>query len=140
LEKLTKEYFSDGEVLILGYPLMEDKSMNMIVSAFQKNNITVYAMNAKATKDLDIKIYKSFEELPKIPKCTYIYLAKEDITPWIAPMKENGVERVLFHAKRYVGTEDIEACKKEGLETALACPMMLLGGGIHKFHKMVAGV
>lgn len=140
MDKLTKGFFSDNEVLILGYPLKSDPSMKMILRAFQQNNITVYAMNANATGDLDIKIYKSFSELPKVPKCAYIYLAKDAIAPWITKMKENGVQRVLFHSKKDVEPSDVEVCRKAGLETAIACPMMLLGGGIHKLHKFLAGV
>lgn len=138
--KLTKDFFSDNEVLILGYPLKADPSMKMILRAFQESNIQVYAINSKADGDLDIKIYKSFSELPKVPKCAYIYLEKDEITPWIAVMKENGVQRVLFHSKKDVESADIEACQKAGLETAVACPLMLLGSGIHKFHKFLSGM
>ncbi len=140
MAKLTKDFFSDNEVLILGYPLKDDPSMKMILPAFMQNNIKVYAMNSNVTGDLDIKIYKSFSELPKVPKCAYIYLEKEEITPWIPQMVASGVKRVLFHSKRDVEPSDIEACKKAGLEVAIACPMMLLGKGFHKFHKFVAGV
>lgn len=140
MAKLTKDYFSDNEVLILGYPLKDDPSMKMILPAFIRNNIKVYALNENAAGDLDIKIYKSFEELPKIPKCAYIYLEKNEITPWISRMASNGVTRVLFHSKQDVEMADVEACKKADLETAVACPMMLLGKGIHKFHKLLAGV
>ena len=138
--KLTKDYFSNGEVLILGYPLSDDPSMKMILPAFLNNKIKVFALNEKATRDLDIKLYKSFAELPKVPKCAYIYLEKNEITPWIKKMKDNGVERVLFHSKKDVEPSDLELCKKAGLETAIACPMMLLGKGLHKFHKLLAGV
>ncbi len=140
MAKLTKDYFSDGEVVILGFPLKDDRSMKMILAAFKNNNIKVYAMNENATGNLDIKIHKSFAELPKKPKCAYIYLDKNEITPWIGQMISNGVTRVLFHSKRDVMPTDIEACKKAGLETAVACPMMLLGKGFHKFHKFLAGV
>lgn len=140
MAKLTKDYFTGNEVLILGYPLNDDPSMKMILPAFLRNNIKVYALNAKATGDSDIKIYKSFSELPAVPKCAYIYLEKNEITPWISKMKENGVERVLFHSKQDVEPADVEACKKAGLETAIACPMMLLGKGMHKLHKFFAGV
>lgn len=140
MAKLTKEFFIDNEVLILGYPLKDDSSMKMILSAFVRNNIKVYAVNSNATGDLDIKIYNSIDELPKVPKCAYIYLAKDEITPWISRIKEKGVQRVLFHSKKDVEPTDVEACKKAGLETAIACPMMLLGKGIHKFHKFLAGV
>lgn len=138
--KLTKAYFTDNEVLILGYPINDDPSMKMILPAFIRNNITVYAMNSKADSDKELKLYKSFSDLPKVPKCTYIYLEKDEITPWIAEMKANGVERVLFHSKRDVEQSDIDACRQTGLETAVACPLMLLGKGMHKFHKFLAGV
>lgn len=140
MAKLTKDYFSNGEVLILGYPLKDDPSMKMILPAFIRNNIKVYAMNSNATGDADIKVYKKFSELPKVPKCAYIYLEKNEITPWIKEMKASGVTRVLFHSKQDVEPADVEACKKAGLETAIACPMMLLGKGLHKFHKLLAGV
>jgi predicted CoA-binding protein len=140
MAKLTKDFFSDGEVLIIGYPLNDDPSMKMILSAFIRNNIKVYALNPKADTDLDIKIYKSFSELPKIPKCAYIYLKKDEITPWIGDMVNNGVTRVLFHSRKDVEPADVEACKKAGLEPAVACPMMLLGKGLHKLHKLLAGV
>ena len=140
MAKLTKDFFSDGEVLIIGYPLNDDPSMKMILPAFLRNNIKVYALNPKAGTDLDIKIYKSFSELPKIPKCAYIYLEKDEITPWIGDMAKNGVTRVLFHSRKDVEPADVEACNKAGLETAIACPMMLLGKGIHKLHKFLAGI
>jgi hypothetical protein len=140
MAKLTKDYFIDNEVLILGYPIKDDPSMKMILPAFTNNNIKVYAMNSQAVGDRDIKIYKSFAELPKKPKCAYIYLEKNEITPWISQMAANGMTRILFHSKQDVDPADIEACKKAGLETAIACPMMLLGKGIHKFHKFLAGV
>jgi hypothetical protein len=140
MNKLTKDFFSDNEVLILGYPLNDDPSMKMILPAFRQNHINVYAMNSNAVGDLDIKIYKSFSELPKVPKCAYIYLEKNEITPWISKMKEYGVQRVLFHSKKDVEPADIDSCRKAGLETAVACPMMLLGNGFHKFHKFISGV
>jgi Zn-finger nucleic acid-binding protein len=140
MAKLTKDYFADSEVLILGYPSQDDPDMKMILPAFIRNNIKVYALNSKAAGDADIKIYKSFSELPKVPKCAYVWLDKSEITPWISEMAKAGVTRVLFHSKKDVEPADIEACKKAGLETAIACPMMLLGKGLHKFHKLLAGV
>lgn len=140
MSKLTKDFFSDNEVLILGYPLSEDPSMKMIMAAFRRNKIEVYAMNANATGDLDVKLYKSFSELPKVPKCAYVYLEKDEITPWIAQMKQYGVQRVLYHSKKDVSPEDLEATKAAGFETAVACPLMLLGKGLHKLHKLLAGV
>jgi hypothetical protein len=69
-----------------------------------------------------------------------IYLEKDEITPWISRMKENGVTRVLFHSKKGCGAGRHRIVQKVGLDTAVACPMMLLGKGLHKFHKFLAGV
>ena len=140
MAKLTKDYFTNNEVLILGFPLNDDPDMKMILPAFLNNNIKVLAMNSKAEGDNGIKVYKTFAELPNVPECAYIYLAKEDIAPWIDQLVAAGVKRVLFHSKKDVDPGDIDACKKVGLETAVACPMMLLGKGIHRFHKFLAGV
>jgi acyl-CoA synthetase (NDP forming) len=140
MAKLTKEYFSDNEVLILGFPLTDDPSMTMILQGFADNNIKVYAVNEAASGQYAVKVYKGLSELPKVPQCAYIWLEKNEITPWIDRLVAAGVRRVLFHSKKDVEQADVEACKNAGLETAIACPMMLLGKGIHKFHKLLAGV
>jgi predicted mannosyl-3-phosphoglycerate phosphatase (HAD superfamily) len=69
-----------------------------------------------------------------------MYADKKDIDPWIGQLKAAGVEKVLFHSKKDVEQRQLEECGKVGLETAVACPMMILGKGIHKFHAMLAGV
>lgn len=140
MAKLSKDYFTNSEVLILGFPQNDDPDMKMILQAFLNNNIRVLAMNSTAKSDSGQKVVADFTELPKVPECAYIYLDKKDITPWIDRLAAAGVKRVLFHSKKDVNPEDIEACKKAGLETAVACPMMLLGKGIHRFHKFLAGV
>jgi hypothetical protein len=33
-----------------------------------------------------------------------------------------------------------KAYRKLGMEAALGCPMMVLGGGFHRFHGFLAGV
>lgn len=91
-KKLSKDFFLNNEVLVLGYPLKDDPSMKMILKACIDNGIRVLAMNAQATGDTDVKLYKSFGELPR------------------------------------------------KLETAVACLLMLLGGGIHRLHAFLAGV
>lgn len=51
-----------------------------------------------------------------------------------------GIKRVLFHSRKDVDPDQLEACAKAGMETAVACPLMLLGKGFHKFHAFLAGV
>lgn len=140
MAKLTKEFFTGNEVLIVGYPLKADPSMQMILQAFLKNGVTVFALNSTDQGNADIKVYKSLSELPRVPKCAYIYCDKSDIGPWIPQLSAAGVSRVLFHSKKDVDKSQLEECAKAGLETAVACPMMILGTGFHKFHALLAGV
>lgn len=138
--KLTKDYFTDNEVLIIGYPLQDDPSMKMILKAFLDNGIKVYALNEKAAGDADIKLYRSIAELPRVPKCAYIWADKAEIDGWIQPLKEAGVERVLYHSKKDVDPAQVEATRTAGMAAAIACPMMLLGRGLHRLHGKLAGV
>lgn len=140
MTKLSKDYFTNNEVLIVGYPENEDLDMKMIMQGFLNNNIKVFAINSSGRGDAGTKIHTSLTELPNVPECAYIYLPSEAITPWIAPLASAGVKRILFHGRKYVEQNDIDACKKAGLEVAVACPMMLLGKGIHRFHKFLARV
>ncbi len=140
MAKLSKDFFLDDEVLIMGYPLQADPSMKMILKAFLDNGITVYAFNSKATGDVDIKIYTDFSQLPKVPKTVYNYIHKNDTDPWIPKMANAGVTRVLFHSKKDVEQRQLDECEKLGIQTAVACPMMLLGRGFHRFHALLAGV
>ena len=114
--------------------------MKVVLKAYLDNGIRVLAMNAQATGDADVKLYQSFEALPHIPKTAYIFLDKPDIDAWIEPMANHGIRRVLFHSKKDVDPAQLGACQKAGLETAVACPLMLLGGGIHRLHAFLAGV
>ena len=139
-KKLSKDFFLNNEVLVLGYPLKDDPAMKVVLKAYLDNGIRVLAMNAQATGDADVKLYKSFGELPHIPKTAYIFLEKEEIDDWIQPMADHGVQRVLFHSKKDVDAAQLVDCQKAGLETAVACPLMLLGGGIHRLHAFLAGV
>lgn len=140
MSKLSKDFFINHEVLIVGYPIKTDPSMPMLLQAFLNNGIKVFAQNSAATDDADMKIYTSLADLPRIPKSAYIYLDKKDIDPWIGQLASAGITRVLFHSKNDVDASQLEACKKAGLETAVACPMMIFGKGIHWFHGKLAGV
>ena len=143
MAKLSKDFFIGSEVLIMGYPLKADPSMPMILQAFRNNGVQVFAQNSEAKSDADIadiKVYAGLDELPHIPKTAYIYLDKNDIDPWIDPLAAAGVNRILFHSKRDVDPGQLDACRKAGLETAVACPLMIFGKGIHWFHAKLAGV
>jgi hypothetical protein len=140
MKKLDKEFFAGGEVLIVGYPLKADPSIRIILQAFLNNGLKVFALNSQAQGNAGIKVYKNLAELPVVPKCAYVYLDKNDIGPWIGQLATAGVTRVLFHSKKDVDQSQLEECRKAGLETAVACPLMILGKGIHKFHGKLAGV
>lgn len=140
MAKLSKDFFMDNKVLIVGYPVQPDPSMPMLLQAFLDNGVKVYAQNSKPAGDAGIKIYSSLADLPEVPGTAYIYLDKPDIDAWIDPLAAAGVTRILFHSKRDVDPAQVEACRQAGLETAIACPMMIFGKGFHWFHGKLAGV
>lgn len=140
MAKLSKDYFTNKEVLVVGYPMKADPSMQMILKEFLNNGIKVFALNEQAGGDAGIKVYRSLEELPKVPECAYMYAEKIDIDPWIGRLAAAGVKRVLYHSKRDVDPGQLEETRKAGMEAAVACPMMLLAKGIHRFHGKLAGV
>lgn len=146
MAKLSKDFFVNNEVLIIGYPLKRDPSMEMIMKQFMKSNVRIVALNATAAPDATApglegsKIFTSLAQLQRTPKTAYIYLEKNEIDDWVAPIAKAGIQRVLFHSKNDVDPAQLEACAEAGLQTAVACPLMILGGGMHWFHGKLAGV
>lgn len=137
---LSKEFFNEKEVLFLGYSGKNQGFSKMVYEAFLKNGIKVYPVNNKESGKYDVKVYKSIEDLPKMPRTVYILLNKENTRNAIHTLKGKEVNKILFQSKRNIDTDMLEECKKMGIETSIACPMMRFGSGIHRIHGYFAGV
>lgn len=143
MAKLTKEFFSNGEVIFVGYSGENSRNSafsKQVYQAFVRSGIKVYPLNNKVNARYDIKVYNGLTDMPKVPKCAYVLLNRDNTRKVIKLLADNGVKRILFQNKKNVDLETLNECKKVGIETAVACPMMILGSGMHKIHGFFAGV
>lgn len=140
MAKLNKDFFTDNEVLLVGYTSKANSLSKAIYPAFVNNGIKVYPLNTKANGSYDIKVYDSLKSLPKVPECAVVLLNKENVRKAINELGNSGVKRILFQNKKMVDSDILEECRKIGIEAVIACPMMILGSGLHKFHGFLAGV
>ncbi|MCX8131230.1 MAG: CoA-binding protein [Clostridia bacterium] len=140
MTKLNKEFFSNNEVLFVGFSEKNSKYCMTIYQAYTNNGIQVYPLNTKAGGSYDVKVYKNFSELPKIPETAYILLSPENTKKAVKALAENGVKKILFHNKKIADADTLAECDKMGIKTAVACPLMIFGSGLHKIHGFFAGV
>lgn len=136
-----KDFFTNNEVLFLGFSSNPNAFSRKVYQTFIKNGIKVYAVNTKKTKDQEIKVYTNLNELSQMPKCAYILLNKENTAIAAKQLQEKGIERILFHSPQTVDVDVVEQCRRLGIRVAVACPMMILKSGpIHKIHGFCAGL
>jgi acyl-CoA synthetase (NDP forming) len=143
MAKISKNFFTNGEVLFVGYSGENSKNSafgKQVYQAFMRGGIKVYPLNNKKTGRYDIKVYHDLSEIPKLPKCAYVLLNKDNSRQIIKPLAANGIKRILFQNKKNVTPDMLAECEKMGIETAVACPMMIFGSGIHMIHGFFAGV
>lgn len=138
--KLYKGFFTDKDVLFVGYSSRNIGYSKEVFKAFSNNKITVYPFNIKSNPLSVNKVYHDFEELPVIPKSAFILLSKENTTKAVKDLISRGVTKMLFYRQGNVEPEALAECEKAGVETAYGCPVMINGEGFHKFHAWIAGV
>jgi predicted CoA-binding protein len=140
MEKINKDFFKSNEILFVGYSSKNKAFCSGIMNAFAKNGFKVYPMNTKTKDGFDVKVYKDFAELPKVPDTAFVLLKTDNAREVLKPLKENGVKRILFQNGKIADQAILEQCEQMGIETAVGCPMMLFGSGMHRVHGFFAGV
>jgi len=140
MAKPGRDFFKGKEVLFVGYSAKNNQFSKMVYQAFMDNGMKVYPLNNKADSSYDIKVYNKLADLPKIPENAYVLLNRENAKSIVGTLAKTGVKRVLFQNKKNVDADILQECQKQGMETAVACPMMIYGKGMHKIHAFFAGV
>ena len=138
--KLTKAFFADKEVLLIGYSSNKQSLSNSIYKAFIDAGIKVFPVNNKQNATFDVKVYSDISELQKVPTTAYILLDHENAKKAVKQLKGSGVKRILFQPGKTADKEILDECAEAGIETAVGCPMMLFGSGLHRLHGFFAGV
>lgn len=138
--KLNKSFFDGQEVLFVGYSEKQKDFCDMVFKAFTDNGIRVYPLNKRKGASFDRKVYTEFTELPAIPATAYVLTNKENTKSMVQELADKGIKKILFQGKNNVDPETLEKCRGLGIETVVACPMMVFGRGFHKIHAFFAGV
>lgn len=140
MRNLKNEFFTEKDILFIGYSSRAPQFSNMIYKAFTDAGIKVYPINPKSSSNYTIKVYHDISELPKVPSTAYILLNNNNAKSVVKQLKDCGVKKILFHRGRTADQSLLDECKQAGIETAVACPMMMFGSGIHRLHGLLAGV
>ncbi|MCX7773337.1 MAG: CoA-binding protein [Clostridia bacterium] len=136
----TKDFFTDNEVLFVGYSQKNQVFSKSIYEAMSNGGLKVFALNTKDGGSYDVKVYKSYEELPHVPKAALVLLSLENARKAVKQLADHGVKKILFQNKKMVDQDIMDQCAKAGIEAVVACPLMRYGKGIHKLHAFFAGV
>ncbi|NLD99075.1 MAG: CoA-binding protein [Fibrobacter sp.] len=140
MPKVSRNFFQGKEILFLGYSGKNESFCKMILEAMSNNGFKVYPVNNNQSRKFDNKVYNNISELPSIPENVYIMMNIDNTVKAIADLKNKGVKRILFQNKKVVNESLLEQCRQMGIDTAIACPMMMFGKGLHRFHGFLAGV
>jgi predicted CoA-binding protein len=140
MKKLTRDFFNEKEIIFMGYSSRTPQFSSMIYKAFTDAGLKVYPVNPKKSEKFTVKVYSDISELPSVPKTAYILLNNENAVKAVEQLKSNGIRKILFHRGKTADQKLIDECEAAGIETAVACPMMLFGKGLHRLHGIFAGV
>lgn len=138
--KLSRDFFADNEVLFMGYSSRRPAFSNSIYKAFTDAGVKVFPINSKQNGKYDVKVYNDISELKKVPSAAYILLNTENARKAVKQIKGSGVKRILFQPGKTADKEILDECAAAGIETAVGCPMMLFGSGLHRLHAFFTGV
>ena len=140
MEKLSKAFFDGKEILFIGYSRKYESFCKNVFQTLTNHGIRVYPLNNRPDANFDIKVYRNFNELPKTPSFAYVLTNQANTSKLISQLKEKGIRKILFQSMKNVDQATLDLCREIGIATAVGCPMMFYGSGIHKIHAFFAGV
>ena len=136
-----KDYFSNNEVLFIGYSSKPASFAQRVYDAFVKSGIKVYPVNVKKSPAYNVKVYNSLDELPKVPVCAYILLNSDNTAKAVESLKGSGVRKVMFQSSKTVDESTLNACREMNMEVSVVCPMMILSNSFpHNIHRFFEGL
>lgn len=137
--RIEKSFFVAKDVAFIGYSRRQAAFCASVEKAFAGTGARVYPVNPRGSS-VGRTIYKTIAELPVVPDLAFVMTAKEKTRKIVEELAAKGARRILFQSSMCVDALTLEHCSELGIETAVACPLMGLGGGFHKFHGFLAGV
>ncbi len=137
--KLSKSFF-ESEVLFVGFTEKYRRFCTQVYDTLTKKGIKVYALSAEPKEKFSVPVYADIAQLPKVPSCAYVINDRPETARVVETLHAKGVKKILFNSKNVADQAILDRCRALGIETAIACPLMLYGGGLHRLHGFFAGV
>jgi predicted CoA-binding protein len=138
-KKIPRSFFEAEEVIFVGYSKKNEAFCSLIAEAFEKRGARVFPVNPDPAK-FSRTVYSGIQEVPGRPEFAYVLTGKRRNAEVVESLAARGVKRIAFQSRMSADPALLSRCAELGLETVLACPMMALGGGFHRFHGFLAGV
>ena len=135
-----REFFTDDTLVMMGLSRKQGSFSRHVYNAFRKAGLKVFPVNINDSGADNKKIFNDITKIESVPKAAYVLMKKENAGRAYEDLKKAGIKKIMFHSKGLVDPQILTDCKENGIETAFGCPMMIFGGGIHKFHKFLAGL
>jgi len=136
-QRIKRSFFASREVVFVGYSRREKAFSEAVKTAFEKAGAKVYPVNPQGGEG---GVFRSIDEVPARPELAYVLTSKANAAGALQALAAKGVKRVAFQSKRSADETVLARCAELGMEAVVACPMMALGGGLHRFHGFLAGV
>ena len=138
-KRISRSFFEANEVLFVGYSRKHEPFCKAVYEAYAKRGTNIFPVNPDPS-GFSVPVFANLDEVPARPEFAYVMTRKDVTAALIDKLAAKGVKRALFQSMMSVDEATLERCKTLGIQTAVACPMMALGGGFHKFHGFLAGV
>jgi acyl-CoA synthetase (NDP forming) len=137
--KIQASFFEADKVLFVGYSRKHAVFCSAVRKAFEARGATVYPVNP-GSGSYDVTVYPGIAEVPANPELAYMLTGKAITEGLLEQLAAKGIKRVLFNSSMSADKGTLSRCAALGMEGAVACPLMSLGGGFHRFHGFLAGV
>ena len=138
-KKIQASFFEADRVLFVGYSRKHATFCTAVRKAFEARGTEVYPVNP-GSGSYDVAVYPGIAEVPANPDLAYVLTGKAITEGLLDQLAAKGVKRVLFNSSMSADKNTISRAAALGMESAVACPLMSLGGGFHRFHGFLAGV
>jgi len=136
---IPRSFFEADEVLFVGYSKKNEAFCKGVTEAFESKGATVYPVNPSPDK-FSRPVYPDIASVPGSVNFAYVLTGKAHNAQVVESLASRGIKKVVFQSRMSADGAILERCAELGMDAVVACPMMALGGGFHRFHGWLAGV
>lgn len=136
----TKDLFKDGKVIFAGFSKRNEAYSMSIYDALSGAGLEVYPYNPRKNEEFSVKVYDSLDKIPGKPNAAIVAVKAEHAMNLVDSLHGKGVKNILFVSRTATSPDVLKKCGTLGLTVAVACPLMLYGKGLHRFHGWLSGI